>query len=479
MKQLPNTRWIALGEALSWLEDRGIQESAIFEAARDERGEMRGAKQRGGNPEHPIAAKYFNTPRRACGSGRDTLEIGNEVDQDTFLTARRDGSEHPVWYSVQVLRKGLVTLGTYEGVGNGIDPFAEASWNLDQALIWFAGRSAAAVADASDAAGGIGKRRLTWFLYAGSYYDHDAVQREFLSHLERGTISVRTETNEFVEPSWFQHAAVHITGEPFAASLQRIDLDGERHETTGGGAIVRRHVRSFNARFDPRQLRTLWPVPPEQKPFAETPYDNPEEPLISFADAVRWRMCDLINESGRAEANEHDNAQKEIERLCRNQTLCLWGYHRSQPDELVAIPWPKMGKLKFSVVGGQPETELENERGSRPYGHAWTERGPIDEWTGLCLKKTEIIEAFTRGAAKPATAHYVETGAPGRPSASHLILAEFERRAKVGDAHQSVAAEARHLEPTLMVCGQRTSASPLSRLVGLRMSFGKIIADGR
>src|SRR5215204_6735434 len=83
MKQLPNTRWIALGEALSLLEDRGIQESAIFEAARDERGEMRGAKQRGGNPEHPIAAKYFNTPRRPCGSGRDTLEIGNEVDQDS------------------------------------------------------------------------------------------------------------------------------------------------------------------------------------------------------------------------------------------------------------------------------------------------------------------------------------------------------------------------------------------------------------
>src|SRR5215207_10910535 len=229
MKQLPNTRWIALGEALSWLEERGIQEGAIFEAARDEWVEMRGAKQRGGNPEHPIAAKYFITPRRACGSGRDTLEIGNEVDLSTFLTARRDRSEHPVWYSVQVLRKGLVMLGTYEGVGSGIDPFAEASWNLDQALIWFAGRSGAAVADASDAAGGVGKRRLTWFLYAGSYYDHDAVEHEFLSHLERGAISVRTEMNEVVEPGWFQHATVHIDRETFA-TLRRIDLDGDRHE---------------------------------------------------------------------------------------------------------------------------------------------------------------------------------------------------------------------------------------------------------
>ena len=118
---------LLLARRLAGLRSAAFRKTLFSKPLRDERVEMRGAKQRGGNPEHPIAAKYFITPRRACGSGRDTLEIGNEVDQETFLTARRDRSEHPVWYSVQVLREGLVTLGTYEGVGGAAGEYLDVS----------------------------------------------------------------------------------------------------------------------------------------------------------------------------------------------------------------------------------------------------------------------------------------------------------------------------------------------------------------
>src|SRR6185436_6469657 len=73
-------------------------------------------------------------------------------------------------------------------------------------------------------------------------------------------------------------------------------------------------------------------------------------------------------------------------------------YHKDHPDELVVIPWPKLEKLQFSVLGGQPDTTVERERGPRPYGHAWRENGSLDEGTGVCLEKSYLRNAFAETA---------------------------------------------------------------------------------
>jgi hypothetical protein len=386
MSNLPITKWIPLGAALRLLEEAGIDEQVLFAAGREGRARMQGAKEKGGNPEHSIPASYFNTARRACGAERSTLEIGPEVAQETFLAARRnpEQSGHPTWHCVQVRRTDVDALLNGENVGAAIDAFGEASWNLDQALIWVVGRNPAAVADASDA---VPARRLTWLIYEKGYYDREAEHRKFLGHLQRGAITVRTELNEVVDPGWFQHATIHINGD-FSISLQRTDLDAERFDTLGGGAISRRYIRSFNARFSPSQLRAAFPGAPAD--FSETPFDERDEPWISFADTARWRAVALVSNGTTIDLPAIETARRELIKLCKNERLHLYAYHRDAPGKLAVIPPERLEALNVSLAGGQPDTELERERGPRHYGSAWREDGPLDEWTGLCFRKVEL-----------------------------------------------------------------------------------------
>jgi len=92
-------------------------------------------------------------------------------------------------------------------------------------------------------------------------------------------------------------------------------------------------------------------------------------------------------------------------------------------------------------------------------------RIPADAWASLRL--AHVTEGRARGhgvdlfdirvapasatpptpapATPPAPAEILSTGAPGRPSSMHLIRAEHRRRLDAGEAHESLAAEARYL----------------------------------
>lgn len=63
-----------------------------------------------------------------------------------------------------------------------------------------------------------------------------------------------------------------------------------------------------------------------------------------------------------------------------------------------------------------------------------------DKWTQLMVEKTGVRELWPFDAPLPP-----KSGTPGRPSSSHLFMAEMARRASSGLLEQSLAAESRYL----------------------------------
>jgi hypothetical protein len=157
------------------------------------------------------------------------------------------------------------------------DVFEQATWNADQALIWFASRDAEAVTAASDPADRLEPPRMTWLIHARRYdpATRERIEGDFLRVCERGrTTAFSDNAGELTKeaPAWFQHASIEIAAD-LTASFHRPDgrHEGERSqlEINGGSLpVTRYYVRSFVARFDPRELRRAFPAVAQNGSFA-------------------------------------------------------------------------------------------------------------------------------------------------------------------------------------------------------------------
>lgn len=286
------------------------------------------------------------------------------------------------------------------------NPFAQATWNLDQALIWYAGRNMRAVADASDPVDSRKERPLTWVVYGMDFDDPLKIQADFMAQLRSGAVTVLWERGgnlDELERSWLQHATIYIDKE-LVASLHRTDLEADTsaHESLGI-PIQRRYTREINPRFDPAQLGNAFPAPIYESEFRDSPDANPDEPDICFADAVFWWAAKRAEASGKFEAEEHDQAQRDIIKAARAERLTLRGYKKEAGEQrkVSVLPPDELRELDFSILGGQPEFDRK-EHGPRYYGVAWADNGPVDLWTGVYLKKKELLAAFvSREASQP------------------------------------------------------------------------------
>jgi hypothetical protein len=321
-----------------------------------------------------------------------TRPAAEEIDGEGF---------YPIFFRSSRLVALLAEL-TAEARGEGRvvvkNPFAQATWNLDQALIWYAGRNMRAVADASDTVDSQRERPLTWVVYGMDFDDPLKIQADFMAQLRSGAITVHWERGgnlDELERSWLQHATIYIDKE-FVASLHRTDLEADTsaHETLGI-PIQRRYTREIKPRFDPAQLSNAFPALIYESEFRDSPDANPEEPDICFADAVFWRASKRAEASGTFEAEEHDQAQRDIIKFARSERLALRGYKKEAGEQrkVSVLPPNELRELDFSILGGQPEFDRK-EHGPRYYGVAWADNGPVDLWTGIYLKKKELLAAF-------------------------------------------------------------------------------------
>ena len=101
---------------------------------------------------------------------------------------------------------------------------------------------------------------------------------------------------------------------------------------------------------------------------------------------------------------------------------------------------------------------VENEHDERTWGDALLARADLARWCGAPPEPEpaerpgdwpepppERMRAEPLPASPPEPALIISSGAPGRPTSMHLIRSEHRRRLDAGEAHESLADEARYL----------------------------------
>jgi hypothetical protein len=118
------------------------------------------------------------------------------------------------------------------------------------------------------------------------------------------------------------------------------------------------------------------------------------------------------------------------------------------PPPLWSVARPHFGFDKPTIHYGRPRYTL-------PAPEAGTVTGLPK---GLRLHGVRIKSAALAASPMPAAAPKIpSTGAPGRPTSMHLIRVEHRRRLDAGEAHESLAEEAKHLATWL---AQQHPAAP-------------------
>lgn len=226
-------------------------------------------------------------------------------------------------------------------------------------------------------------------------------------------------------------------------------------------------------------LRRLWPKPPPNYKVALPPLVRPEgDGYMPLACAAQW----IASEGG---TNDFDPEDKEIWRLAFDKLLGAIASEKARVVGLRNGAREIVAGFNFAgIVVDYPfsQASIETTLGtaiylrSYPYIDEQHWRGGFDDallsrqrehWTQLQVEKHDIWTLWPFTAIEPE-----RSGAPGKPTSMHLVVAELERRAVSGEMLDSIVAESRALSAWLATNhAKKPQAKPKAVETGIRERY--------
>jgi hypothetical protein len=279
------------------------------------------------------------------------------------------------------------------------DPFEQPYWNLDQYLIWLAGRDPLAVLRATDRPNSGANPPKGWRMHREPNVDRQKVEMEAVRAIKGGYIKACVEFNGkwFTpnDPEWFADWIIEFEGEPtFAALLMGTTKHGRREEV--------------RPRFNPRRIAELYPAPTPSNIRDRPDVENPDVgPFIAYFDAWLWcAECISLQETLPID-EAGSRAEKIIRYICMKtpKKLTMLGFYKGDP-ELKPVTREAWQGLSINPLRGQPKTDLKAVGYRREYGAATKgdEYGPVIR-TGLCFDRKQFVAAFVTGAGNGPPTH--------------------------------------------------------------------------